>query len=280
MPLVKMSSLLKEAMKEGYGVGAFSVSNMEMVIGAVKAAQDLRSPIILQVAQARLPYSPIEVFGPSMVAAAKQATVPIAVHFDHGTDIEYIKRALDVGFVSVMMDASLETIDKNIEIVKKAKEIADQYDADIEAEVGQLSCNEDGTQEYELKYSNPEDVRKLYEYTGVDAIALSIGNAHGLYKKEPKLRFDILEESQRKVPIPLVLHGGSGISDKDFKKCIKGGIRKINVATDNYNLVEQYVRNYCKTDDGDYFAMSNAMVMGAYESVSKHIKVFGSVNRV
>jgi fructose-bisphosphate aldolase, class II len=280
MPLVKMSSILKDGMKEGYGVGAFSVSNMEMVMGAVKAAHDFKSPIILQVAQVRLPYSPIEIFGPIMIAAAKEATVPIAVHFDHGTDLEYIMKALDLGFTSVMIDASLKPIDENIEIVKQVKELADQYDADVEAEVGQLAGSEDGSAEYEMLYSKPEDVRKLYKSTGIDAIALSIGNAHGLYKKEPKLRFDILYESQKQVPIPLVLHGGSGISDEDFRKCIKGGIHKINVATASYNLVEQYIREYCKTNVRDYFTMSHAMVQGAYESVSRYIKVFGSNNRV
>lgn len=279
MPLVSMSSILKDAADKDYGVGAFSVSNMEMVMGAVKAAEDLNSPIILQVAQVRLPYSPIEIFGPIMVAAAEQSKVPIAVHFDHGTDLEYIKKALDLGFTSVMIDASMESIEDNIEIVKKVKELADGYNADVEAEVGQLAGSEDGSVDNDMIYSNPDHVWKLYNNTYVDAIALSFGNAHGLYKKEPKLRFDILEEARKKVAIPLVLHGGSGISPQDFRKCIKGGIRKINVATASYNMVEEYVRDYCKTDVHDYFAMSNSMVRGAYTSVSQHIEIFGSSNR-
>ena len=279
MSLVKMSSLLEDAKKGNYGVGAFSVSNMEMVMGAIKAAEDLKSPIILQVAQVRLPYSPIEVFGPLMVAAAKEASVPVVVHFDHGLDLDYIKKALELGFTSVMIDASLKPIDENIRLVQEVKALADQYDADVEAEVGQLAGSEDGTEGYERIYSDPLDVKKLYDSTKIQCIALSIGNAHGLYKKEPKLRFDILEETTKLVPVPLVLHGGSGISDEDFRKCIKGGIRKINVATASYNNVEQAVRDYCKTDIRDYFTMSNAMVNGTYSSVSKHIKVFGSNNR-
>lgn len=279
MPLVKMTSLLEGASKNNYAVGAFSVSNMEMVMGAVEAAEDLNSPIILQVAQVRLAYSPIEIFGPLMIAAAKEAKVPIAVHFDHGIDIDYIKKALDLGFTSVMIDASMKAIDENIESVNWVMELAKPYNADVEAEVGQLAGSEDGSVDHEMIYSRPDDVVKLYEKTGVDAIALSFGNAHGLYKQEPKLKFDILEEANNKVPIPLVLHGGSGVSPQDFRKCIKSGIRKINVATASYNMVEQYVRDYCKSDKQDYFIMSNSMVMGAYESVSRHIKIFGSDNK-
>lgn len=279
MPLIKMSSILREAKKKDYGVGAFNVSNMEMVIGAVNAAEDLNSPIILQVAQIRLSYSPLEVFGPLMIAAAKESKVPIVVHLDHGTDLELIKKALDLGFVSVMIDASMKPLNENIKIVKSVKELASCYGADVEAEVGQIARTEEGM-EYKMIYSDPNDVKRLYENTGVEAVALSIGNAHGLYTEEPKLQFDVLEEISKNVSVPLVLHGGSGISDKDFKKCIHGGIRKINIATASYNSVEESVRDYCLSGERNYFSMSDAMVKGTYESVSKHINIFGSNNRV
>ena len=274
-----MSDLLEDARQEKYAVGAFSVANMEMVMGTIRAAEELKSPIIIQVAQVRLPYSPIEIFGPLMVAAAREAKVPVAVHFDHGLDLEYIKKALDIGFTSVMIDASLMPIEENISLVKEVRDLADKYGADVEAEVGQLAGSEDGSESNERIYSNPLDVKLLYDKTKIDCIALSIGNAHGLYKKEPKLRFDILEEASKLVPIPLVLHGGSGISDDDFRKCIRGGIQKINVATASFNMVYDYVSKYCNTGKRDYFTMSSAIVNGTYESVSKHIKVFGSNNR-
>ncbi|MFA9378623.1 MAG: class II fructose-bisphosphate aldolase [Lachnotalea sp.] len=280
MSLVNMSKLLKEAEGKNYGVGAFSVANMEMVIGAIKAAEELNSPIILQVAQVRLPYSPLMVFGPLMIAAAKASTVPVAVHLDHGLDIKTVKQALELGFTSVMIDASMLPIDENISLVQKVKEIANNYGADVEAEVGQLAGSEDGSVDHEMLYSNPDDVEKLFKSTKIDAIALSIGNAHGLYKKEPKLNFKVLEDARKKVSIPLVLHGGSGISDEDFRKCIAGGIRKINVATATFLSVEKEVRDYCKGENQDYFAMSAAMVLGAYKNVSRHIKVFQSNNRV
>lgn len=280
LSLVNMSKLLLEAQEKNYGIGAFSVANMEMVLGAIKAAEELKSPIILQVAQVRLPFSPLRVFGPLMIAASKAAKVPVAVHLDHGLDIETVKEALELGFTSVMIDASMLPIDENIAIVQRVKELAEKYGADVEAEVGQLAGSEDGSVDHEMLYSNPDEVEKLYRKTKLEAIALSIGNAHGLYKNEPKLNFSVLEEARRRVPVPLVLHGGSGISDADFRKCIAGGIRKINVATATFLAVEKAVREYCDGEKHDYFSMSMTMVNGAYENVSRHIKVFQSDNKV
>lgn len=279
MPLINMSKLLQDAQKGNYGIGAFSIANMEMVMGAIKAAEELRSPIILQIAQVRLPYSPLSIIGPLMVAAAKSATVPVAVHLDHGLDLKTVHQALEIGFTSVMIDASQLPLDQNISLVQKVKEIADHYGAAVEAEVGQLAGSEDGSVDHEMLYSNPDEVEKLYQSTKLDAIALSIGNAHGIYKHEPKLNFKILEEAQKRVPVPLVLHGGSGISDEDFRQCIAGGIRKLNVATATFLSVENAVRNYCKNEKRDYFLMSDAMVQGAYDNVSRHIKIFQSENK-
>ncbi|MGN0505608.1 MAG: class II fructose-bisphosphate aldolase [Lachnospiraceae bacterium] len=277
MSLVSMKELLAAAEKGNYGVGAFSVANMEMVLGAVSAAEELCSPMILQVAQVRLPYSPLPVFAPLLLAAAENAKVPVAVHFDHGTDISYIMQALQLGFTSVMIDASRYPMNENIRLTGQVKALADQYGAAVEAEVGQLGSAEDGKAEGEMIYSDPQEVRRLYEETGVDAIALSIGNAHGLYKKEPKLNFEVLKQSKQLVPVPLVLHGGSGISEEDFKNCIRHGIRKINVATATFLAVEQAARNYVVTaEKADYFLLSHQMMLGAYENVKRHILIFGS----
>lgn len=275
-----MKSLLMAADKENYGIGAFSVANMEMIMGVIQAAEEKKSPAILQIAQVRLMYSPLALIGPMMIAAAKNASVPIAVHFDHGLSYDYIKEALDLGFTSVMMDASNLPINQNIEEVLKIKELADRYGADVEAEVGQLAGSEDGSVDQIMYYSDPDEVKKLYEKTGVDAIALSIGNAHGLYKKEPRLMLDILEQSKKRVPIPLVLHGGSGISEEGFRSCIQGGIRKINIATANFMAAEEGVRRYCKEDRRDYFTMSHTMVLSIYENVAKYMDIFESSGKV
>lgn len=276
MALVNLSELLEKASLENYAVGAFNVANMEMIIGVIKAAEEKMSPAVLQIAQVRLPYSPLALIGPMMIAAAKQASVPIAVHFDHGRDIDIIKQALDLGFTSVMIDASELSIKQNIEIVQNVKRLSDTYGADVEAEAGMLSGNEGEGEDLKAHYSDPLEVKLLYEHTGVDAIAVSIGNAHGLYKSKPKLDYDILRQIAGHVKVPLVLHGGSGISDNEFKQCINYGIKKINIATANFRAVEQAAREYAKNDEKDYFKLSNIMVEAVYETVARHIDVFGS----
>jgi fructose-bisphosphate aldolase class II len=274
--LANLKSLLTRAEQGNYGVGAFSVANMEMIMGAVHAAEECNSPAILQIAQVRLNYSPLKLIGPMMLAAARNASVPIAVHFDHGMDIEVIKEALELGFTSVMIDASHLPIEQNIKMVQKVKDMADHYGASVEAEVGQIGGSEGGTEDREMFYSNPAEVKELYESTEVDAIALSIGNAHGLYKKEPKLKFNLLTETKNLVSVPLVLHGGSGISPDDFRKCIDLGIRKVNIATANFMSVEQAARDYSSGEKRDYFKLSSLMENSMYKNVKEHINIFKS----
>ena len=279
MSLVSMKVLLEQAAKGNYGIGAFSIADMEMIMGVIKAAEEKKSPVILQIAQTRLRHSPLHLIAPVMLAAAKSASVPVAVHFDHGLDLETIGQALDLGFTSVMIDASHLPIEENIKITKEVKKLAESYGADVEAEVGQLAGSEDGSKDLEMFFSNPLEVKALYENTGVDAIALSIGNAHGLYKKEPKLNFAVLQSSKEMVPVPLVLHGGSGISDDDFCRCVREGIRKVNIATAGFMAVEGKVRKYCENESRDYFKMVDMMVEGAYENTARHINIFGSDNK-
>lgn len=279
MSLVNMKALLQEAQSNKYGVGAFNVANMEMVMGVIKAAEEKRSPAIIQIAQARLPYSPLHLLGPMMVAAAERSQVPIAVHFDHGLEEDRIKEALELGFTSVMIDASHLPLEQNIEITSRIKELAASYGASVEAEVGQLSGSEDGSTEYQAYYSDPGEVKELFESTGVEAIALSIGNAHGLYKKEPRLNFDILRDARELVPTPLVLHGGTGISDEDFRTCIQNGICKVNIATANFLAAEAGVREYCRKEERNYFEMSRAMVDSVCENAARHMDVFESAGK-
>ena len=276
MPLVNMKDLLENANREMYGVGAFNVANMEMVLGAVRAGEECRSPIILQLSQGRLPYSPLFLMGPMMMAAAETASVPIGVHFDHGTDIEVIRQALDLGFTSVMIDASHLPIDRNIELTGKVKEMADQYGASVEAEVGQLGGSEDDSAARKMYHSDPQEAKRLYDGVKIDAIALSIGNAHGLYLDEPKLDFSLLQEAKALIPIPLVLHGGTGISPEDFRTCIACGVRKINIATADFLSAEEGARNYCAGTERNWFKLSEAMVQGVAACVARHIRIFQS----
>lgn len=278
--LVNMRDLLSDAQKGNYAVGSFSVANMEMVLGVIKAAEELNAPIILQIAEVRLKQSPLEIIGPLMVAAAKNAKVPVAVHFDHGKTIEKITQALDIGFTSVMFDSSHLPLDENIEFTKKIIEIARKYEASVEAEIGCVGGSEDGSEDIAINCTKPEDAVKFENETGVDALAIAIGNAHGNYKSTPKLRFDILSEVEQKTHTPLVLHGGTGISPDDFVRCSKTGIKKINIATATFDRVEQSVRSaYENGSINGYYDLQGAEVEGAYQNAKKHILIFGTDNK-
>lgn len=279
--LVNMRDLLKDAQKGNYAVGSFSVANMEMVLGVLKAAEELNAPVILQIAEVRLKQSPLELIGPLMVAAAKNAKTPVAVHFDHGKTKEKINQALELGFTSVMFDGSHlpleENISQTLDIIKSARE----YGAAVEAEIGCVGGSEDGSEDIAINCTKPEDAVRFAEETGVDALAIAIGNAHGNYKSTPKLRFDILEECARLVSAPLVLHGGTGISPEDFVKCSKTGIKKINIATATFDSVENSVHTcYNENKIKGYYDLQAAEVAGAYENAKRHILIFGTDNKV
>lgn len=275
-----MKPLLENARKGGYAVGSFSVANMEMVLGVLKAVEETKSPAIIQIAEVRLNHSPLEIIGPLMVAAAKNSSMPIAVHFDHGKTQEKIKQALEIGFTSVMLDGSHLPFEENARITAETKALAAQYGADCEGEIGCVGGSEDGSEDIAINCTSPAQALEFYQKTGVDALAVAIGNAHGNYKQAPKLRFDILEQTASLVEAPLVLHGGTGILPEDFKKCIKLGINKINIATATFDSVEQSVREaYANGTIKGYYDLQTAEVEGAYRNALKHIDIFGCANK-
>ena len=278
--LVNMKELLKDAQDGNYAVGSFSVANMEMVLGVLKAARELSAPVILQIAEVRLKQSPLEIIGPLMVASAENADTPVAVHFDHGKTEEKIKQALDLGFTSVMFDGSHLPLDENIATTKRIIDIAGKYNASVEAEIGCVGGSEDGSEDIAINCTKPQDAVRFEAETGVDALAIAIGNAHGNYKDVPKLRFDILQKVNEMTNTPLVLHGGTGISPDDFVKCSKNGIKKINIATATFDCVEQSVRQAYEQDDiNGYYDLHLAEIDGAYQNAKKHIMIFGSNNK-
>ena len=275
MALVKMKDLLKRAEEKNIGCGAFSVGNMEMVKGAIRAAEELNTPIILQIAEVRLKNSPLHLMGPMMVQAAKEAKVDVAVHLDHGLTFETVDKALELGFTSVMLDASTLPFEENIDKVKTVVEKARKYGATVEAELGLVGGSEDGSCDHGIRCTDPDDAVVYARETGIDALAVAIGNAHGNYPVAPTLAFDVLEKIHEKVDIPLVLHGGSGISDKDFQRAISLGIRKVNIATASFNSLTAHVEKYmASTDKHNFFDLNEAMVQGTYENVKRHILVF------
>ena len=275
MALVKMKDLLRCAEEKNIGCGAFSVGNMEMVRGAIRAAEELDTPIILQIAEVRLKNSPLHLMGPMMVQAAKEAKVDVAVHLDHGLTFETVDKALELGFTSVMLDASTLPFEENIARVKAVVEKARKYGATVEAELGFVGGSEDGSCDHGIRCTDPDDAVVYARETGIDALAVAIGNAHGNYPVAPTLAFDVLEKIHEKVDIPPVLHGGSGITDKDFQRAISLGIRKVNIATASFNSLTAHVEKYMEsTDKHNFFDLNDAMVQGTYENVKRHILVF------
>ena len=262
MALVKMKDLLRCAEEKNIGCGAFSVGNMEMVRGAIRAAEELDTPIILQIAEVRLKNSPLHL-------------MDVAVHLDHGLTFETVDKALELGFTSVMLDASTLPFEENIARVKAVVEKARKYGATVEAELGFVGGSEDGSCDHGIRCTDPDDAVVYARETGIDALAVAIGNAHGNYPVAPTLAFDVLEKIHEKVDIPLVLHGGSGITDKDFQRAISLGIRKVNIATASFNSLTAHVEKYMEsTDKHNFFDLNDAMVQGTYENVKRHILVF------
>lgn len=278
MALVTLKDLLKRADGRNIAVGAFSVGNMEMVLGAVKAAEKLNTSIIIQIAEVRLPTSPLEVIGPLMVAAAENSSVDICVHLDHGLNYETVEKALDIGFTSVMLDGSLLPFEENIALTQKVAKKAKEYGASVEAELGVVGGNEGGGKGHAIQCTDPHIANEFCQRTGIDALAVAIGNAHGHYTVTPELRLDILEKIHKSCNTPLVLHGGSGITPDAFQECIRNGIRKINIATASFDAVVNSSKFALGKEKANYFSLSAAVADGVCENVEKHIRIFNMEN--
>ena len=268
MSLVNMRLLLKAANAGGWTVGSFSIANMECIRGVLNAAEELRAPIILQIAEVRLPHSPLYLIGPMMMAAADRASVPVAVHLDHGKNLSCIREALDMGFTSVMCDGSELPIEENIKLTEEVVSLASKYDAAVEAEVGRVGREEDGS-EMEAQIASMDDCFRM-DKTGIDALAVGIGNAHGLYAAAPHLRYDVLEKLNGKLRAALVLHGGTGLTEEQFHTVISLGMRKINIATDIF------MAQAGACQGTDIFRNIASSVDAVSNVVKRHIKLFGS----
>ena len=275
MALVTMKQIVDEAWQQGTCIPAFNVGSLEMVRGALRAAEELGTPVIIQIAERLLRYSPLELIGPGMVQAAKESELPVAVNFDHSSTYEVIRKALDLGFTSVMYDGSTLPFEENIEGTRRIVELANEYGASVEGELGLVGGSEDGLSDHGILCTNPDKAREFCERTGIACLAVAIGNAHGDYPTAPVLAFDILEQINQKAGVPLVLHGGSGISDEDFRKAISLGIAKINIGTASFNNVTKFASDYLSTEGRHtYFELNTAMTQGMYENALRHIKVF------
>lgn len=229
--LVNLKEILKIAEERNIAIGSFNGTGFDSIQAIIEAAEELNVPVILAHAEVHNVYNDISLVAPAMLAAAKNAKVPVCVHLDHGVTMKMIDRALDLGFTSVMIDASALSYEENVEITKKVVEKAHALNVSVEAELGRLATSEDGSEveaNPEAFYTDKDEAKDFVNRTGIDALAISFGTSHGFYKAKPKLSFDVVKECRESTSLPLVMHGGSGVSEEDFIKAIDSGIRKIN----------------------------------------------------
>jgi ketose-bisphosphate aldolase len=234
VPLVDAATLVRHAHRNHYAVVQINTNGgtYDLTRAIAEVAEEEQAPVILGAYEKNLEYRGFEYAAMQMRFFAQRATVPVAVHLDHGSSIEACRRAIDSGFTSVMIDGSHLAIDQNIELAKRAVEIAHPKNVTVEAEVGELQkLNPDGSMNEVKNLSDPLDVARMSAETGIDMLAVGIGNAHGFYKDAPNIRFDLLEKLVAASKVPLVLHGCTGLSDEVIQKCIAMGMAKLNLGT-------------------------------------------------
>ena len=310
MPLVTTTEMFKKAYAGGYAVGAFNVNNMEMIQAIVEAANECRSPVILQVSAGARKYANPVYLRHLVEAAVETTDIPIAMHLDHGADFEICKSSIDGGFTSVMIDASSKPWEENIAITKKVVEYAHAHGVVVEAELGKLAGIEDDVHvaDHDAMFTSPDEVEEFTSRTGIDSLAIAIGTSHGAYKfkpgQDPKLRIDILEEIGRRLPgFPIVLHGASsvpqdqvaivnqyggsmpnaiGIPESELKKAAALAVCKINIDSDLRVAFTAAIRKHLSEnpshfDPRQYLGDARANM----KEMVKHkiINVLGSANK-
>lgn len=286
MTLVTLNDVLPKAQKEKYGVGAFNYADLSSARAIVKAAEEENAPVVLQIAESHFPYLPLREGGKLALDLAKHSSVPVVVHLDHGTDIKTCIQALKMGFSSVMLDFSTKPMDENIAGVKKVVEFAHDVGASVEGEIGVMTRDYGkGDPNYDKltdNYTTVDMAKRFYEETHVDAMAISYGTVHGIYREKPNLNFDRLHEIAQAVPVPLVVHGGSGLKDEEYRKSVENGITKINYYSVMSFNVTNGLREYLDAQKGKQTFLFDAdmKIMDLVKQDLKNkIEVFGSANK-
>ena len=281
--LVNMNEVLLPAKKNHYAVGLFNAVNLELARGIIAAAEATQSPVIMGTAEVLFPYGPLEEVSYYLIPMAKRANVPVVIHLDHGLNYDTCVKALELGFSSIMYDCSTDPYEENVRKVKEMADIAHSYGATIEGELGHVGDNEgsaegDSHLEDPSKYfTDPALAKDFVDKTGVDALAIAVGNAHGAYKLPPKLDFERIRTIANTVDVPLVLHGGSGLTDSDFKKAIQEGISKVNIFTDiNIAAVKAEFKQFSDMNKG-IIDLIPAAVEAIKQETEKKMRLFSSV---
>ncbi len=284
MALINLKDLLKHAKENKYAVGSFNVTNLDFIDTLIDAAVEENSPIIMQIAEVHFKYLNFEEIGPAIINAANKVKIPICVHLDHGQSLQTVMRAIRAGFTSVMFDGSHYPLEENIAQTKQVVEIAHSVGVSVEGEIGAVggeAVGESAATAHAAQkdlFTKTEEAVRFQQETGLDAMAIAIGNVHGLYKGDPELDFDRLNKISQQTGIPLVLHGGSGISDADFKKAISLGICKINFYTGISQSAVNAARTYLEKNPGaiSYPDLAKKAMLAAKETVKDRLRVFGS----
>lgn len=277
--LATLNDVMKITEEKKIAVGSFNTPNLEALQAVIEAAEELDLPVIIQFAQCHEPWIPLAMIGPIMVNAAKKSKVPVCVHLDHGETLEYLQQALDMGFTSIMYDGSTLSYEENLENTKRAVAMATKTGASVEAELGSMGRRESGAgddsgENDDTKiYTDPHQAKVFVEETGIDALACSFGTTHGIYLTQPKLDFDVVKNVRALTEqIPIVMHGGSGVSREDYRKAIEAGTRKVNYFTymdkSGGNAVAEYVNS---VKEGEPLFFSSAS-MAARDAMKENVK--------
>lgn len=281
--IISTKDILLKARGEGYGVPAFNMHNLETMQAILEGSLEEKSPLILAVTPGTVKYVGLDYLTALVKVAAKKHRLPLALHLDHCSDLDFLKTCINKGFKSVMIDASLEEYEENIRITKEAVDYAHRFGATVEAELGTVGGQEEEriVKDREALLTDPDMAVDFVNRTGVDSLAVAIGTAHGVYKLEPKLDFERLEEMKRRVKVPLVLHGASGISSAKLKKAIELGICKVNISTELKipftNSIKEYFKENPEANDlRKYLTPGKEKVK---KVVREKIRICGSNNK-
>lgn len=274
--LVNLQTILADTRERKYAVGLFNCVTLEMTKGIIAAAEELNSPVIIGPGESLLPGATLAEYADMMLGMAKRAKVPVCLHFDHGFTPELVEEAIRLGYTSVMYDCSMLPFEENVRCSREMAAKAHAAGCSLEAEIGHVGSN--GSAEEAINrsiYTEPEDALKFASESGCDALAVAIGTAHGVYKEKPKLNLDCLRSIAGACDVPLVLHGGSGLSDDDFRACVAGGISKINIFTHN-NLTAARAAQEAFSEKTGAFELMPIVAEAVKRETMHHIRVFGS----
>lgn len=279
--LVNMKEMLAHARANKYAVGLFNTMDTDMLEGVINAAEKMRSPVIIGTAEVLLPYGELKLLAPSIIAAAKRATVPVVVHFDHGTTFERTLEALQLGFSSVMFDASTKPYEQNVAETREIVKIAHAMGATVEGEIGHVGVANNPDDVTGDNYTTVEEAAQFLADTGVDALAVAVGTAHGAYKSKPKLSYDRTREIRESVDVPLVLHGGSGLTDDEFRGLIENGISKVNIFTDLCiaAMTAKPAGEAADLNFTDYMSLRKMKVDAIQAAAEKKMSLFGCAGK-